>query len=95
VGEETECSAQQLVQERVLNAHSFCERMFQILYNTIQQHQEVIKREYSQNTTCVEKMVYSAIETICFGLYWPPSGFYNIFSLCIYISPFLQTAFAL
>jgi len=23
-------------------------------------------------------MVYSAIETTCFGLYWPSSGFYNI-----------------
>jgi len=23
-------------------------------------------------------MVYSAIETMCFGLYWPSSGFYNI-----------------
>jgi hypothetical protein len=36
-----------------------------------------IKREYSQNRTCVEKMVYSSIETTCFGLYWPSSGFYN------------------
>jgi len=23
-------------------------------------------------------MVYSAIETTCFGLYWPSSSFYNI-----------------
>jgi len=23
-------------------------------------------------------MVYSAIETTCFSLYWPPSGLYNI-----------------
>jgi len=23
-------------------------------------------------------MVYSAIETTCFGLYWPSSGFYTI-----------------
>jgi len=23
-------------------------------------------------------MVYSAIETTCFSLYWPSSGFYNI-----------------
>jgi hypothetical protein len=23
-------------------------------------------------------MVYSGIETTCFGLYWPSSGFYNI-----------------
>ena len=23
-------------------------------------------------------MIYSAIETTCFGLYWPSSGFYNI-----------------
>jgi hypothetical protein len=23
-------------------------------------------------------MVYPAIETTCFGLYWPSSGFYNI-----------------
>ena len=23
-------------------------------------------------------MVYSAIETTCFGIYWPSSGFYNI-----------------
>ena len=38
----------------------------------------LIKREYTQNTTCVEKMVYSAIEATCFGLYWPSSGFYNI-----------------
>jgi hypothetical protein len=38
----------------------------------------IIKREYSQNTTCVEKTVYSAIETTCFGLYWPSSGFYSI-----------------
>jgi hypothetical protein len=38
----------------------------------------VIKGEYSQNTTCLEKMVYSAIESTCFGLYWPSSGFYNI-----------------
>jgi hypothetical protein len=38
----------------------------------------LIKREYSQNTTCVENIVYSAIETTCFGLYWPSSGFYNI-----------------
>ena len=30
------------------------------------------------NTTCPEQMVYSAIETTCFGLYWPSSGFYNI-----------------
>jgi hypothetical protein len=38
----------------------------------------VLKSEYSQNTTSVEKMVYSAIETTCFGLYWPSSGFYSI-----------------
>ena len=38
----------------------------------------LIKGEYSQNTTCVEKMVHSAIETTCFGIYWPSSGFYNI-----------------
>jgi hypothetical protein len=38
----------------------------------------LIKREYSQNKTCVEEMVYYAIETTCFGLYWPSSGFYNI-----------------
>jgi len=25
--------------ERLVNAHLFCERMFQILYNTVQQHQ--------------------------------------------------------
>jgi len=24
------------------------------------------------------KTVYSAIETTCFGIYWPFSGFYNI-----------------
>ena len=23
-------------------------------------------------------MVYTAIETTCFGIYWPSSGFYNI-----------------
>ena len=38
----------------------------------------LIQREYSQNTTCVEKMVYCAIETTCFGLYWSSPGFYNI-----------------
>ena len=37
-----------------------------------------VKGEHSQNTTCVEKMVYSAIETTCFGLYWPSSSFYSI-----------------
>ena len=37
------------------------------------------KREYKdEKTTCLEKMVYSAIETTCFGLYWPSSGFYSI-----------------
>jgi hypothetical protein len=38
----------------------------------------LIKGEFSQNTTSLEKMVYSAIETTCFGLYWLSSGFYNI-----------------
>ena len=38
----------------------------------------VVKGEYSQNTTCVERMLYSAIETTCFGLYWSSSGFYGI-----------------
>ena len=38
----------------------------------------LIKRAYSQNTTCVENMVYSATETTFFGLYWPSSAFYNI-----------------
>ena len=37
------------------------------------------KREYKdEKTTCLEKMVYSAIETTCFGLYWSSSGSYNI-----------------
>jgi hypothetical protein len=40
VSEETQRSAQQLVQERVVNAQLFCEIIFQILYNTVQQHQE-------------------------------------------------------
>ena len=31
-----------------------------------------------RNTTCSEQMAYSAIETTCFGLYWPSSDFYNI-----------------
>jgi len=31
-----------------------------------------------KNTTSLGKMVYSAIETTCFGLYWPSPGFYNI-----------------
>jgi len=31
-----------------------------------------------RNTTCSEQIVYSAIETTCFGLYWPSSGVYNI-----------------
>ena len=38
----------------------------------------LIKGEFIRNTTCSEQMVYSAIETTCFGLYWPSSGFYNI-----------------
>ena len=37
-----------------------------------------LKENLVRNTTCSEKMVYSAIETTCFGLYWPSSGFYNI-----------------
>ena len=37
----------------------------------------LIKGEFSKKN-CLEKMVYSAIETTCFGLYWPSSGFYNI-----------------
>ena len=31
-----------------------------------------------RNTTCSEQMVYSAIESTCFDLYWPSSVFYNI-----------------
>ena len=46
--------------------------------NKLNRRELLIKREYSQNTICVEKMVYSAIETTCFGLYWPYSDFYNI-----------------
>jgi hypothetical protein len=37
-----------------------------------------LKESIVKNTTCLEKMVYSAIETTCFGIYWPSSGFYNI-----------------
>ena len=37
-----------------------------------------LKESIVKNTTCLEKMVYSAIETTCFGLYWSSSGFYNI-----------------
>ena len=40
-------------------------------------------------------MVYSAIETTCFGFYWPSSGFYNIeeesinvVKTCVCVSPF-------
>jgi hypothetical protein len=29
----------------------------------------LVKGGYSQNTSCAEKMVYSAIETTCFSLY--------------------------
>ena len=36
-----------------------------------------LKENLVRNTTCSEQMVYSAIETTCFGLYWPSSGFYN------------------
>jgi len=39
---------------------------------------EVFSGIIVKNTTCLENMVYSAIETTCFGLYWPSSGFYNI-----------------
>ena len=38
----------------------------------------LLKENLVRNTTCSEQIVYSAIETTCFGLYWPPSGFYNI-----------------
>ena len=37
-----------------------------------------LKENLVRNTTCSEQMVYSAIETTCFGLYWPSSGFCNI-----------------
>ena len=37
-----------------------------------------LKENLVRNTTCSEQAVYSAIETTCFGLYWPSSGFYNI-----------------
>ena len=37
-----------------------------------------LKENLVRNTTCSEQMVYSAIETTCFGLYWPSSDFYNI-----------------
>ena len=37
-----------------------------------------LKENLVGNTTCSEQMVYSAIATTCFGLYWPSSGFYNI-----------------
>jgi hypothetical protein len=37
-----------------------------------------LKESIVKNTTCLEKMVYSAIETTCYGLYWQSSGFYNI-----------------
>jgi hypothetical protein len=35
-----------------------------------------VKESNSQNTTCLE--IDSTIETTCFGLYWPSSGFYKI-----------------
>jgi hypothetical protein len=35
-------------------------------------------KEIIVKTTCLEKRVYSAIKTTCFGLYWPSSGFYTI-----------------
>ena len=37
-----------------------------------------LKENLVRNTTSSEQMVYSAIETTCFGLCWPSSGFYNI-----------------
>ena len=37
-----------------------------------------LKENLVRNTTCSEQTVYSAIETTCFGLYWPFSGFYKI-----------------
>jgi hypothetical protein len=37
-----------------------------------------VKESIVKNTACLEKMVYSTIETTCFDLYWPSSGFYNI-----------------
>ena len=39
---------------------------------------DLLKENLVRNPTCSEQMVYSAIETTCFGLYWPSSGFYNI-----------------
>jgi len=36
----------------------------------------VIKGKYSQKHNLFRKKKY--IETTCFGLYWPSSGFYNI-----------------
>ena len=38
----------------------------------------VLKENLVRNTTCSEQIVYSVIETTCFGLYWPSSGFYSI-----------------
>jgi hypothetical protein len=37
-----------------------------------------LKDSIANNTTCLEKIVYSVIETTCFGLFWPSSGFCNI-----------------
>ena len=39
---------------------------------------ETLEGQYSQNTTCLEKMFYYKNETTCFGLYWPSSDFYSI-----------------
>jgi hypothetical protein len=41
-------------------------------------YQCYLKENIVKKTTCLEKMVYYAIETTCFGLYWPSSGFYII-----------------
>ena len=40
-------------------------------------YQWLNERGYSQNTSCLEKMLYSKNETTYFGLYWPSSGFHN------------------
>jgi len=37
-----------------------------------------LKENLVRNITCSKQIVYSVIETTCFDLYWPSSGFYNI-----------------
>jgi len=60
-------------EDRIENSHSVINKSLKLHFSI-----PLIKRQYSENTTCVENMVYSAIAATRFGLYWPYSGFCNV-----------------